>query len=87
MAEALYFHLYFKVFYLFTLLEREEGREETAMCERCMDQLSLTHPQEGTGPTNQACALTGNGTGNPWVHRLPFDPLNHTSQGVLAPFK
>ena len=35
----------------------------------------------GTWPLTQACALTGNQTGNPLVHRLALSPLSHTSQG------
>ena len=30
-----------------------------------IDQLPLTHPQLGTWPTPQACALTGNRTSDP----------------------
>ena len=49
--------------------------------------LSLTHcpqlgqrPQLGTWPTTQACALTGNRTGDPLVFRPALSPLCHTSQ-------
>ena len=38
-------------------------------------------PSLGTWPTSQACALTGNRTDDPLVHRLVLSPLNHTSQG------
>ena len=31
----------------------------------------------------QACALTGNGTGDSLVHRLALSPLSHTSQGII----
>ena len=53
------------------------GRE-TSMC-GC---LSRT-PSLGTWPTTQACALIGNRTGNPLVHRLLLKPLSHTSQGYF----
>ena len=44
--------------------------------------LPLTHPPlGGTWPTTQACALTGNQTSDPLVHRLALNPLSHTSQG------
>ena len=43
--------------------------------------LPLVHPQLGTRPTTQACALTGNQTSDPLVHRLSLNPLSHTSQG------
>ena len=43
----------------------------------------LSHAPIGdlTWPATQACALTGNGTSNPLVHRLALNPLSHTSQG------
>ena len=43
--------------------------------------LPLTHPLLETWPATQACALTGNQTGNPLVHRPALSPLSHTSQG------
>ena len=33
----------------------------------------------GTWPATQACARTGNRTGNPWVHRWTHNPLSHSS--------
>ena len=52
------------------------------MCERNIDWLPLASiPLLGTWPTTQACALTGNRTGNPLVHSLVLHPLSHTSQG------
>ena len=54
------------------------------MCERYIDQLSLTHPQLGTWPPSQACALTGNRTDNPLVRRPAPSPLIHTSQGKFT---
>ena len=51
------------------------------MYERNIDQLPLAHPKLGTWPATQACALTGNHTGDPSVHRLVLNPLNSTSQG------
>ena len=38
-------------------------------------------PPTGTWPATQACALTGNQTSDPLVHRLALNPLSHTSQG------
>ena len=35
----------------------------------------------GTWPTTQACALTGNRTSDPLLHRLVLNSLSHTSQG------
>ena len=73
--------LFFKDFnYLF--LERGEGREKER--ERNINVwLPLACPQPGTWPATQACALTGNQTGNILVHRLALNPLNHTSQGYF----
>ena len=43
--------------------------------------LPLTHPQLGSWPTTQACALSGNQTSDLLVCRLALNPLSHTSQG------
>ena len=43
--------------------------------------LPLTCPLLGTWPATQACALTGNRTTNPLVHRPVHNRLSHTSQG------
>ena len=69
---------YLKNIYLF--LEREEGKEiererNTDVC------LLLMYPLLGTWPTTQACALTGNRTGNPLVCRPALNLLRHTNQG------
>ena len=37
-------------------------------------------PYWGPGPETQACALTGNQTGDPLVLRLVLNPLSYTSQ-------
>ena len=71
-------HIYFLKIYLF--LERGERREKER--ERKIDvYLPLAHPLLGTWPTTQACALTGNQTGDPLVLRPTLNPLSHTSQG------
>ena len=41
----------------------------------------LTFSQLETWPATQACALTGNQTGDLLVRRLVLNPLSHTSQG------
>ena len=51
------------------------------MGQRNINQLPLTRPKLGTWPATQACALTGNRTGNTSVHRLGLNSLSHTSQG------
>ena len=45
--------------------------------------LSLVHPLLGTWPATQACALTGDQTGNPLLHRLVLNPLTYTSHGTM----
>ena len=40
----------------------------------------------GTWPTTQACALSGNRTGDLLVCRLVPNPLSYTSQDSLAAF-
>ena len=64
---------------------RKQGRE-TLMCERHIDWLPLTHPEPGTRPATQACALTGNQTTDPLVRRPALNPLSHTSQGESVLF-
>ena len=56
------------------------------MCDRNIDQLLLASPQLGTWPITQACALTGNQTGNLSFHRPVLIPLRHTSQGRILFF-
>ena len=46
--------------------------------------LALKRPLLGTWPITQACALTGNGTGDPLVCSPQLNPLSHTSQGRLG---
>ena len=54
------------------------------MGERNIDWFPLTCPALGTWPTTQACALTGNRTGDLLVHGPALNPLSHTSQGQSA---
>ena len=46
--------------------------------------MPLTRPLLGTCPTTQACALTGNRTGDPLVRRPVLNPLSNTSQGIYC---
>ena len=74
---------FFKKGYLF--LERGEGREKER--ERNINVwLPCACPLPGTWPTTQACALTGNRTGNPLLCRPALSPLSLTSQGNLLFF-
>ena len=43
--------------------------------------MPLAHRQLGTWPETQACALTGNRTGELSVRMLALNPLSYTSQG------
>ena len=70
----------FKDYLFIYFLERGEGREKEK--ERNINVwLPLTHPQPGTRPATQACALTGNRNSNPLVLRSALHPLSHTSHG------
>ena len=65
---------------IYLFIRDGEGREKER--ERNINVwLPLMCPLLGTWPTTQACALTGNPTGDPLVHRLALNPLSHTSQG------
>ena len=76
---------FFKRFYLFIFREGE-GREKEK--ERNISLwLPLTHPQLGTRTITQVCALTGNQTGDPLVHRPALNPLSHTRQRFILFFK
>ena len=73
--------LYFFEYFIYLFLEREEGKEKER--ERNINVwLSLTRPLLGTWPTTQACALTGNPTGDPLVCRPSLNPLSHARQGT-----
>ena len=48
--------------------------------------LPLEHPLLGTWPATQACALSGNWTGNLLVRRPMLYPLSYTSQGPILIF-
>ena len=71
--------LYFKIF-IYSFLREGEGKEKER--ERNIPVwLPLMRPLLGTCPTTQACALTGNGTGDPLVCRPALNPLSYTSLG------
>ena len=76
MSGGFNFLSFFLRFYLFVF---SGGKKES---ERNINVwLLLENPLLGTWPTTQACALTGNRTGDPLVLRLALNPLSHTSQG------
>ena len=45
---------------------------------------SWVSPPSETQPATQACALTGNWTGDPLVRRPALNPLSHTNQGLMV---
>ena len=78
--------LLFFLRFIFLFLERGQRKEkerERSTCEINIHLLSFTHPQLGTWPTTQACALTGNRTSDLSICRPVLNPLSHTSQGFL----
>ena len=81
---AWHWGFFFKDF-IYLFLDRRERREKER--DRNINMwLLLMHLLLGTWPATQACALTGNQTGDPLVCRPALNSLNHTSQGCLALF-
>ena len=50
--------------------------------EKYQDVVASHVPPTGAWPITQACALTGNQTGDPLLRRLALNPLSHTNQGL-----
>ena len=74
--------LFFKDFtYLF--LERGERREKQRK-RNIHVWWPLMLPLLGTWPATQACALTGNQTDDPLVHRPELNPLSHTTRAWMS---
>ena len=72
--------LYFKKDFIYSFLERGEGRERNiSVREKHPSVASPTLPR----PITQACALTGNRISDLSVRRPPLIPLSHTIQGFL----
>ena len=69
--------LFFFRFYLF----RERGREGEREGQKHQCVVASHVPPTGDLAKTQACALTGNQTGNPLVCRLALKAVSHTSQG------
>ena len=67
-----------KRFYLFSERGRGEGEKH-----QCVVVSRMPPIGDLACPTTQACALTGNQTRDPLVHRLMLNPLSHTSQGIM----
>ena len=75
--------LFFFLDFIYLVLEREEGRENEREGNINV-WLHLMSPTQGTWPATQACALTGDRTCDPLVHRPALNPQSHTSQGCLG---
>ena len=74
--------LFFKDF-MYLFLERGVGREKER--ERNISVwLPFAYPLLGTWTATQACAQTGNRTGDPLVHRPTLNPLSHTILGQIT---
>ena len=69
-------YIFFFKDFIYWFSERREGRERNINV-----WLLLKHPILGTWPATQACALTGNPSGDPSVCRTILNPLSHLSQG------
>ena len=76
---------FFKDF-IYLFLESWEGREKEK--ERNINVwLPLPYSLLESWPATQTCALTGNWTSDPLVHRPEFNPPSHTSQDWLLYYK
>ena len=68
---------FFKILFIF----RQRGREGERDGEKHQCVVASCTSLLGIWSATQACALTGNRTGNPLVCRPALNPLSHTSQG------
>ena len=74
----------FLKYFTYLFLDRGEGKEKEK--DRNINVwLPLACPRLETWLATQACALTGNRTGNPLVCKPALNPLSHSSRG-LFPF-
>ena len=71
----------YKKNFICLFLKKEERNEKEGEKHQCV--VTRQGPPTGglTWPAVQACALTGNRTGDPLVHRPALNPLSHTRQG------
>ena len=73
---------FFKDVFIFLFIFRQRGRKREREGEKHQCVVAFhAPPYWGPGPATQACALTGNQTGDPLVRRLALNPLSQTSQG------
>ena len=73
------FFLSFLKEFIYLVLERGERKRERNISVW----LPLKCPLLGTWPAIQACALTGNQTSGPLVHRPELNPLSYTTQASV----
>ena len=73
-----YLNFFLKILFVYF---RQSGREGEREGERHQCVVASHAPSTGDLAATQACALTGNQTGEPLVCRLVLSPLSHTSQG------
>ena len=73
---------FFKILFIYF---RQRGREGEREGEKHQCVVASCAPPTGdlTWPATQACALTGNWTSDPLVHRPALNPLSHTSQSSV----
>ena len=64
------FKRFYLFIYLFIYLQERGGGKERERERNITVWLPFAHLPLGTWPETQACALTGNQTGDPLVHRL-----------------
>ena len=69
---------YFKDLFIYLFLERRGRKRGRLQCVVA----SHAPPTGGTWPPTHACALTGNQTSDPLVHRSALNPLSHNSQNM-----
>ena len=74
----LFYLFIFKRFYLFIFRERRREGEREGEKHWCV--VASHKPPLGSWSATQACALTGNRTSDPLIHRPALNPLSHTSQ-------
>ena len=84
LTQGHFFPLLFLKDFIYLILDRGKGREKKREINVNM-WLPLAHPELGTWPATQACALAGNQTSDPLVHRLALNQLSHTIQGFFPP--
>ena len=73
-------------YFLKNILFLERGKKGESEGENHQCEVVSHALPTGEVPATQACALTGNWTSDPLVHRLALSPLSQTSQGYFIIF-